>query len=107
MRSRKLDLEGMSIDDLLNLRERVDEQIAAAAEGEVAALKDKMAVLQPYVRNRSKSTKTRRKADARSGRVPAKFRDPATGKTWSGRGMTPVWLREYEEQGRKREEFAV
>lgn len=24
--------------------------------------------------------------------VPAKYRDPATGKTWSGRGKAPVWL---------------
>jgi len=24
--------------------------------------------------------------------VPAKYRDPITGKTWSGRGRTPLWL---------------
>lgn len=24
--------------------------------------------------------------------VPAKYRDPVTGKTWSGRGRTPLWL---------------
>lgn len=26
--------------------------------------------------------------------VAAKFRDPATGKTWTGRGKRPVWLKE-------------
>jgi DNA-binding protein H-NS len=24
--------------------------------------------------------------------APAKYRDPITGKTWSGRGRTPLWL---------------
>lgn len=39
--------------------------------------------------------------------VPAKFRDPATGTTWSGRGRTPVWLSKYLEQGRTKEEFTI
>ena len=25
-------------------------------------------------------------------KVPAKYRDPLSGKTWSGRGRTPLWL---------------
>jgi DNA-binding protein H-NS len=25
-------------------------------------------------------------------KAPAKYRDPLTGKTWSGRGRTPLWL---------------
>jgi DNA-binding protein H-NS len=25
--------------------------------------------------------------------MPPKYRDPATGATWSGRGPTPMWLR--------------
>ena len=40
-------------------------------------------------------------------KIAPKYRDPESGKTWSGRGMTPVWLREYESAGRKRAEFAV
>jgi len=27
-------------------------------------------------------------------KVPAKYRDPDTGKTWSGRGIAPKWLQE-------------
>ena len=51
---------------------------------------------------------------ARSGRTgasasprPAKYRDPETGETWSGRGRVPRWLKAAERRGRKREEFAV
>jgi DNA-binding protein H-NS len=25
--------------------------------------------------------------------VPAKYRDPATGATWTGRGKEPAWIR--------------
>jgi DNA-binding protein H-NS len=39
--------------------------------------------------------------------LPAKYRDPETGATWSGRGRTPKWLVLAEEQGRSREEFAA
>ncbi len=39
--------------------------------------------------------------------VAAKYRDPATGTTWSGRGRTPVWLSDQIAQGRSKEEFAI
>jgi len=28
-----------------------------------------------------------------TGAVPAKYRDPATGATWTGRGKEPAWIR--------------
>ena len=39
--------------------------------------------------------------------VKAKYRDPVSGKEWSGRGIQPKWLREAVAAGRTREEFAV
>jgi DNA-binding protein H-NS len=39
--------------------------------------------------------------------VAAKFRNGATGETWSGRGKAPKWLVAMESAGRKREEFAI
>ena len=38
---------------------------------------------------------------------PAKYRNPETGATWSGRGRMPKWLAVVQEQGRSREEFAA
>ena len=38
---------------------------------------------------------------------PARYRDPETGETWSGRGRVPRWLKAAEQRGRKREKFAV
>jgi DNA-binding protein H-NS len=39
--------------------------------------------------------------------VAAKFRDPVSGATWSGRGRTPVWLAAYLEQGKAKDAFAI
>jgi DNA-binding protein H-NS len=37
----------------------------------------------------------------------AKYRNPSTGETWSGRGRPPHWLTAELVKGRKREEFLV
>lgn len=39
--------------------------------------------------------------------VPAKYQDPATKATWTGRGRTPVWLSKYLSEGRSKEEFSL
>lgn len=39
--------------------------------------------------------------------VIAKYRDPVSGKTWTGRGVHPNWLKEYVAQGRAKDEFLV
>jgi DNA-binding protein H-NS len=38
--------------------------------------------------------------------IRVKYRSP-DGETWSGRGHAPLWLRQLELQGHKREEYAV
>jgi len=48
------------------------------------------------------------KAGPRKGsKVPVKYRDPATGNAWSGRGLQPKWLQAALAQGRQLSEFAV
>lgn len=37
----------------------------------------------------------------------AKYRNPETGKTWSGRGRQPQWIIDAEAAGKSREEFAI
>jgi DNA-binding protein H-NS len=36
------------------------------------------------------------------GKVAPKYRDPASGKTWTGRGKAPKWI-----EGRDRAQFAI
>lgn len=40
-------------------------------------------------------------------KVPPKYRDPKTGKTWSGRGMKPVWFREALASGASKESLLI
>jgi DNA-binding protein H-NS len=46
-------------------------------------------------------TRGTQKAKA-AGKVAAKYRDPETGKEWSGRGIAPKWLK-----GKDREQFLI
>jgi len=39
--------------------------------------------------------------------VAAKYRNQATGETWTGRGRMPKWLVEAESCGRKKEDFLI
>lgn len=39
--------------------------------------------------------------------VAAKYRNPASGQTWTGRGKPPKWLAALEATGRTRDEFAI
>jgi DNA-binding protein H-NS len=52
----------------------------------------------PLITKTSKTSKKQAKPLA----PPAKYRDPTTGKTWTGKGRAPDWL-----QGKNREDFAV
>lgn len=40
-------------------------------------------------------------------KVAPKYRDPATGSTWTGRGLKPRWLTAAIEAGGKVEDFAI
>jgi DNA-binding protein H-NS len=40
-------------------------------------------------------------------KVPPKYRNAATGDTWSGRGLQPNWLKAALASGRKLDEFKV
>lgn len=39
--------------------------------------------------------------------APARFKNPATGDTWTGRGRPPRWITEAEEQGKNRNQFLI
>jgi DNA-binding protein H-NS len=43
----------------------------------------------------------------RKGKVKAKYRDPKTNETWSGRGRMASWLKSKEDAGEKIEKYLV
>ena len=44
---------------------------------------------------------------ARRGKVKAKYRDPKTNETWSGRGRMASWLKSKQDAGEKIEKYLV
>ena len=44
---------------------------------------------------------------ARKGKVKAKYRDPKTSETWSGRGRMASWLKSKQDSGEKIEKYLV
>lgn len=40
-------------------------------------------------------------------KVAAKYRDPATGQSWTGRGLKPKWLQAAIESGKSLSDFAL
>jgi DNA-binding protein H-NS len=48
------------------------------------------------------TAKKPRKVRGKSGPAPVKYRDPESGKSWTGRGRAPGWL-----QGKHKDDFLV
>ncbi len=72
----------------------------ASVVAEIQARMKEYGITLDDLKGRAKKTK------ARTG-VAAKYHNPATGESWSGRGRTPKWLAEEEAKGRSREAFLV
>ena len=53
------------------------------------------------------AAKSRRAAPVKLASPPAQYRDPATGQTWTGRGLKPKWLVAALEQGKPLADFQV
>ena len=84
-----------SLKDLLSQIESLQSQVAEVRQREVGdAIAKVRAIIDEYQLtaadifpgSRAKS------APKKSGKVAAKYRDPLTGNTWSGRGLAPKWL---------------
>jgi DNA-binding protein H-NS len=53
------------------------------------------------------ATKATGAKGGKGGKVAVKYRNAATGDTWSGRGLQPKWLKAALAAGRKIEDFSV
>ena len=69
-------------------------EVASDAERKaaIASIREEMSLYGITADDLGRSgTKTRKGGPAKS-TVPPKYRDPSTGKTWSGRGRAPLWI---------------
>ncbi|AKJ67011.1 MAG: H-NS histone family protein [Burkholderiales bacterium] len=93
-----------SYKELIAQREKIEKQIEEARAKEVAAviadIKQKIEEYELTAKDLGLSVE-RKQRRASKGPVVAKYMNPATGETWSGRGRAPKWI------GRNREKFLI
>jgi DNA-binding protein H-NS len=93
-----------SYKELVKQRESLDQQIQQARREELAgAVSQVRALVAEFGLTAQDVFPSGRARSVSSGsKVAPKYRNPATGQTWTGRGKPPRWI-----QGQDREKFAI
>lgn len=91
-----------SYSDLKAQIAELEKQAAKARDSEISAAKNEIrSIMQSYGLTLSDLGGTT-KVPKVGKKVPAKYRDDATGKEWTGRGRAPNWL-----EGKKKEDYLI
>ena len=84
-----------SYKELLQQRDQLEQKIQEVRKTEltdavqkVRALAEEYGLTADDIFPKTRSAKTAKATT----KVPPKYRDPSTGKTWSGRGLAPQWM---------------
>jgi DNA-binding protein H-NS len=96
----------LSYKELLQKREALEQEIAQARQNEISSAVTKVRELvaeygltvQDIFPGRTAKTASVKSVS----KVAAKYRDPATGQTWTGRGKAPKWI-----EGQDRTPFLI
>ena len=97
-----------TLQELISQKEALDKLIQEQrqaeltdAVGKVKALIAEFGLSQEDLFGGARASK-KEKADGVKPKVAAKYRDPVSGKEWSGRGLAPKWL-----QGKDKADFLI
>jgi DNA-binding protein H-NS len=90
----KVNLTGMDVEALLNLRNQIDRRLAELR----TELEKQLDALIGQPKPKGKSLKGRK--------VPPKYRSP-DGQTWAARGQKPKWMVAVLKRGKKMEDFLI
>lgn len=111
-------LPNLSLNELETLQKAVANVLKEKQKARLVALRQELEALAeklglPYDRVVEKLASERnngkgRKADTPKRKLPLLFRHPTDpNKGWTGRGLPPKWIKEWEAQGRSREELRI
>jgi len=87
-------LEAIAVEARAEFRERIE---AEAKELEVN--------LYEWYAPQAPAKRTRAANKTSTSNLVPKYKDPATGETWLGRGRPAAWLQKYLEEGKSKDEF--
>ena len=96
-----MDLSKHNIKELEQLQRDIEKEIGRKKQEEKKeALREAKKVANKYGFALDDLVGGAPKTKKRAGKAPAKFRHPGDpGKTWSGRGRKPQWIRDWEQSG--------
>jgi|TARA_A100001391_G_scaffold205456_1_gene206681 DNA-binding protein H-NS len=113
----------MTRESYASLQQKIEKEIqklqkqaeALKAKQRTPVIKDIVRKMREYditpdeiIKTFSKTKETGKRAGNKPrGIVPAKYRNPQTGATWTGRGKAPRWISEAEAQGQSRDTFLI
>lgn len=96
---------------LADLDRQIEAERTAARREAIAKAKEFLSTHGLTIADLAGETKapkaTGAKGPPKGQKVAAKYKDPATGQSWSGRGLKPKWLAKALEEGKKIEDFAI
>jgi DNA-binding protein H-NS len=100
-----------SLQDLLDRKAALEKEIDTTRKQERAeAISKVRTLMQQYgltVSDLNAKGLAKPGSASKGGKVAVKYRNAATGDTWSGRGLQPKWLKAALAAGRKIEEFSA
>ena len=97
-----------TLSELLAQKAALEKQIAEAQREERAqAIAQIRSLMAQYGLTLADIAGKAASAAPAAAKVAPKYRDPATGATWSGRGLQPKWLKAALDAGRPLSEFAL
>lgn len=99
-----------SLKELIAQREALEHEIERTRQKERSDAIQKVRALMDEYGLTAADLTSRKSVKAGGGKgkkVAAKYRNPATGETWSGRGLQPKWLQAAIASGRKLTDFSV
>lgn len=96
-----------SLKDLLAQRAALDQQIAETQDRERTDVINNIKALMAEYGLTAADLNSRTAKPTKASKVAAKYRNQATGETWSGRGLQPKWLKAAIGAGAKLEDFHV
>jgi DNA-binding protein H-NS len=97
-----------SVSELLAQKAAIEQQIAEAQRAERASAVAQVRALMADHGLTLADLSAKSAAPKRAGaKVAPKYRDAATGDTWSGRGLQPKWLKQALASGKQLSDFAI
>jgi DNA-binding protein H-NS len=111
-------MTNMSLAELISQRDAIEKQIANAQRAEKsAAIAQIRSLMSQYglsvadiggkAAPAAGGAKAPRASSTAGTKVAPKYRNPATGDTWTGRGLKPKWLSSAIASGRQLSDFAL